>query len=529
MVERECPGSGSQALEISSSGLSENLTRLDPAIVEAKARLERARSWSDAAASARDKEKADSEVRQSSSLLSSLEREWKRAGESLETWKPEKLGGPKGEEFTPRIPTPEEREKTERERIARERRAEHERLKVAVAFAKSSALEAARSAEFTAARAKLSSNHAEVARLDREKVTEASEALKKAERELSAFEATKPPRKPAVPKGQARPTIAATDSLAEKVFGAHLRQLKRHVEAKGIKGLDAIYRDARLELLDRLRKFETSDRRVEPSSLRAMLAQVDAVATLMGDGLEKHLADVTRTAVELGARHGVDEFSTLERHFTGTTPVLQLESSAVFNGLVEGVDRSLVRRRSARAKTWSLDQAEQIERRMSVGVATGKPLFDLVADVQKDLATERWKAERIVRTESALAHSSAKQEVISTVEKDLGRPMQKKLIETIDDRTGDDSFLIHGQTVDADKPFAWMRKRSGGWVREEYMTPPNRPLDRSTMIAWDPEWDEDELTRPLSIAELRGARPTRWRKKIGVDIPPSHRPGLPPK
>lgn len=336
-------------------------------------------------------------------------------------------------------------------------------------------------------------------------------------------------KKPAKPERAKPSRRAKKDTLAEKVFGAHLRQLQRHVEKRGIRGLDSIYRDVRIELLDRLKRFESKDGRVEPSSLRAMLVQADAVVGLMGDGLERHLADVSRTAVEMGARHGVDEFATLERHFKGTTPVLQLDAPRVFAGLVEGVDRSLVRRRSVRARTWSLGQAEQIERRMSVGVATGKPLYDIVADVQSDLATERWKAERIVRTESSMAHASAKQEVIASVEKEIGRPMQKKLIETFDDRTGDDSFLIHGQTVDAGKPFAWMRRRGKGWVREEYMTPPNRPQDRSVMIPWDPEWSEDELTRPLTISELNSAPPTRWRKSAGVQIPPGHRPGKQPR
>lgn len=134
-----------------------------------------------------------------------------------------------------------------------------------------------------------------------------------------------------------------------------------------------------------------------------------------------------------------------------------------------------------------------------------------------------------MRTELAYAHGATKQEALTETAKefeDSGDPIMKKLIETFDDRTGDDSFVVHGQTVLVGQPFEYKRKRGGGWVLVRFMHPPNRPNDRSVIIPWRKSWDADAtIEKPLTIQQLRSARTTRYRKHIGVDVPPGHKPG----
>lgn len=319
----------------------------------------------------------------------------------------------------------------------------------------------------------------------------------------------------------------AVPELAERVFRAHLTQLHRHVEMNGVHGLKRMYADARGELVDRLRGVGKLSESVEARSIRAMLAQVDAVSARLGRRLKDHLRDVGKTAVEMGAKHGTDEFRVLEEHFSGTTPVLNVEKPAVFRGLVKDVDSSLLRRHSLQAGTWTSGAVLNMEKRLSVSAMTGKHLEHVVDDLVSELDTERWKAERIVRTEMSYAHGAAKQRSLQETAADFDRPLMKRLIETFDDRTGDDSFLLHGQTVPVDKPFTWKKKKAGGWVLVEFMHPPNRPNDRAVVIPWNPEWDADadDSEKPLTMGELSGAPPTRWRSRTGVAIPPGHRPG----
>ena len=62
---------------------------------------------------------------------------------------------------------------------------------------------------------------------------------------------------------------------------------------------------------------------------------------------------------------------------------------------------------------------------------------------------------------------------------------------TIDDRTGDDSKQLDGQTVPVDRPFVWHVKDSKGAPTGKvvyYMQPPNRPNDREVVVPWRPGW-----------------------------------------
>ena len=341
--------------------------------------------------------------------------------------------------------------------------------------------------------------------------------------------AVKKPKKPVPRKGRARKPPGQSKTFADKLLEAHLLQLQRHVQRNGVKGLDRLYKEARADLYDQLTRVGGPLSETPTAiQLRAMLAQMDAPLEALSGRIHRHLRDVAGTAAELGARHGVDEFKRLEKHFTGTTPVLPLEEAAVLGDLVSDVDASLLRRHQLVTNTWGASAIANMERALSVGTLAGKPLMGLIDDVMKKggvLDEERWKAERIVRTESAYAHGNSKFQAMKRTQEDLGIVLHKRLISTFDDRTGDDSFLQHGQTVPVDKPFSWKHKKGGAWVVTTYMHPPNRPNDREVVIPWDPEWDETAQEKPLTKSELNSARPTRWRKKAGVEIPPGHKPG----
>ena len=298
-----------------------------------------------------------------------------------------------------------------------------------------------------------------------------------------------------------------------------------------MKGLEPLYKEARADLYDQLlRAGGPLSETATATQLKAMISQLEATLEALGGRIHKHLRDVAGTAAELGARHGADEFKLLAKHFTGTEPVLSIDRAAVFRGLVSDVNSSLLFRYQLVSKSWSQNAITNVERALSVGTLAGKHLEDVIDDVMGKtgiLEDERWKAERIVRTESSYAHGATKHRTMEKTQEDLGRPLHKRLITTFDDRTGDDSFLVHGQTVPVSKPFSWKHKRRGQWVVTRYMHPPNRPNDREVVIPWDPEWEETEAEAPMSISELKSARTTRWRKYVGVEIPPGHRPGKP--
>jgi uncharacterized protein with gpF-like domain len=96
---------------------------------------------------------------------------------------------------------------------------------------------------------------------------------------------------------------------------------------------------------------------------------------------------------------------------------------------------------------------------------------------------EKWRAERIVRTESAWSYGVVNQRCLEEVSTEVPGLM-KRWVETMDQRTGQDSKDMNGQTVAFNAPFIWMKKTAHGVERVEVMASPNRPNDRSVVIPW---------------------------------------------
>lgn len=330
------------------------------------------------------------------------------------------------------------------------------------------------------------------------------------------------------PRPTIKPPKRAATRFARQLIEAHVTQLNRHIQRNGIRGVDQLYRAARGEILDRLKSASKSTSPSDAATMRAMLGQVEHVLVELGTEIERSLKEHGRTTQEMAARQSIDEYRKLERYYRGTTPIVDLDVPAVFKGMIDGVEPSLLRRYRLQTQTWTIGAIQKTERFLATQSMIGRPLFETVSSLTDSLETERYKAERIVRTELAYAAGVQKQQTMEDTKRELSiGGLQKKWIETFDDRTGDDSFLMHGQTVPVDQPFTYKHRKGGSWVVTKIMGSPNRPNDRSTVIPWDPEWEATELERPLTIAELRTARPTRWRSTPGVIVPPGQRPGLP--
>jgi hypothetical protein len=88
-------------------------------------------------------------------------------------------------------------------------------------------------------------------------------------------------------------------------------------------------------------------------------------------------------------------------------------------------------------------------------------------------------AERIIRTETMGASNRASWEAINQAQEDVGG-MVKILAATFDDRTGSDSFAVHGQIRRPAEAFE-------SWYGL-YGYPPNRPNDREIVIPHNLRW-----------------------------------------
>lgn len=314
-------------------------------------------------------------------------------------------------------------------------------------------------------------------------------------------------------------------ALADRVGGAEV---------------DAMMREAAAELEARLRAA-ISTGSATPTSIREMqttLGQLRDVMKTVARRLGQTTIDVATDAANEAAGTMFDYLQGASSEFAPGR-ALPIREAAMFSRAVAGTEASILRRLAAtesdqaridadpeatsmvpeqpmrpggvlsRYSVATIGQFEDVLRR---GMLTGKPW----GDVRDELTSKspflegapRYWAERIVRTETMGAYNRAGWETIRAADDELG-DMVKILSAVFDDRTGWDSYQVHGQIRRPDEAFAW----KGGM----YQAPPNRPNDREVVVPHRVSWPIPEELAWRSDGEVAAA----WRRERRRGGPPS--------
>ena len=287
-----------------------------------------------------------------------------------------------------------------------------------------------------------------------------------------------------------------------KIVDLQRSQLLGLIELGSVKRMRKTYEDARRDLTARLADLKKRGMGDSFSAhhLRMVLTQVNATLHEFATELGVQMAKDGATAGTLSQRHLIGTVEAMEKKFKGLAPVLQVEQAGVFRQVYRNVEPSLLNRHRQSLARYGAPVVSEIRDRLAQSMLQNETVdqaVERVAGADGVFAQQRWRAERIVRTEMAYSYGVTKQQSMVSLRDSAYPTMQKKLIATFDDRTGDDSKELHGQTVDVDKPFIWRVKNSKGVVVRtvEYMYPPNRPNDREVAIPWMPSWKNTEVTR----------------------------------
>lgn len=281
----------------------------------------------------------------------------------------------------------------------------------------------------------------------------------------------------------------------KQLLDLHKKQLRGIIELRGVRRMQKIYSESQVELANRLHAMEKAGRgqAFQAHHMRQVLLQVHAGVKEFEGKLGEHLASTGRLAVTLAPRHLTSMVKKLNEHFTGSSPVLQVDQAAVFQRMVKDVEPSLLNRYKRSTKLYGVPVVKKIREELSFALIQGQSVdeaIDRVSGASGIFDGERWRVERIVRTELSYSYGVSNQRAMQELAKNVPK-LQKRLVATIDSRTGEDSIELNGQTVDFDQPFVWEVKNSKGVPTGKvvnYMQPPNRPNDREVVIPWQPGW-----------------------------------------
>ena len=186
---------------------------------------------------------------------------------------------------------------------------------------------------------------------------------------------------------------------------------------------------------------------------------------------------------------------------TGAQP-LALHEVEMLDNVGQGVNSSILRRLASTGEPlpegqdpafdptklgilqrYGMNTITSFEERLQQGVIQRKSWADVRGSLVEESAflqgaPASW-AERIVRTETMGASNRANWETIRHVNTQLG-DMVKILSATFDDRTGWDSYQVHGQIRRPEEAFEC--------AGEFYQHPPNRPNDREIVVPHRVSW-----------------------------------------
>lgn len=274
----------------------------------------------------------------------------------------------------------------------------------------------------------------------------------------------------------------------------------------GVAKTRAILKKAEQDLNQRLAKVKAS--RLGPDSytahqLQLTLAQVRDVTRTLTKDMKVVLVDQAGKAADLATQNLLRYMSAANKDFTGIAGMpLALNEALMLERAHSGAQSSVLNRLASSgepnaspddkeehpAKQGILDRygqatVEHFEGVLQQGLITNKPWGEMRDNLTQaspflQAAPAFW-AERIARTETQSTYNRANWESIRASEDMLG-DMVKILAMTDDDRTGWDSYQVHGQIRRPEEAFEW---KDG-----LYQHPPNRPNDREIVVPHRISW-----------------------------------------
>lgn len=295
--------------------------------------------------------------------------------------------------------------------------------------------------------------------------------------------------------------------------------------------------DARLKGINPGAEFTLAAQQQTLAQIRLVVLGVKRRGKVVVPGLVDDVEGVIRgsagTAAKGSAGAMLKYIVDAEKAYTGVSSLGPRIADAVqLDVAVAGADASVLRRVATdpgyRGKA---AQAGVMER---YGIATVR-VFEEIAqqalltnqpwdETRRELvANSTWLqdrplswAERILRTETMAAVNRAAHDVMRQSEVEAGETY-RILAATFDDRTGWDSYQVHGMVRGMEEPFE-------DGLGNVYLTPPNRPNDREVVVPHLADWPIPDELMPRSDDEVAEA----WRRQTRSKKHPEGRPGGPP-
>jgi len=317
-------------------------------------------------------------------------------------------------------------------------------------------------------------------------------------------------------------TREKTQKHAQNLLARNRRDAYTLAERKSVLATKELMQGAANVLRERIALFPYSpDESFTAAQMRVTLQQVEQTVRELTSQLGESVVSNARAMAEEGALNTAEYLQRVDRSFRGLGEQgLPIKEASMMDQSISGVESTVLRRLASDPEDqrgfgilarYGLETVKQFESAMQIGLIAKKPW----AEIRDSLVSQSpflqgapsYWTERIVRTEMMGAYNRASWESIRVADDALG-DMVKILSATFDNRTGSDSYAVHGQIRRVDEPFEWWEGK--------YMHPPNRPNDREIVVPHRVAWPIPDYLRWRSGGEIM----QRWRQEKRRGSPP---------
>ncbi len=321
------------------------------------------------------------------------------------------------------------------------------------------------------------------------------------------------------------------------VLDQHRLRLARVIDQRGVATMKRLYDQATGEMIRQIEKIAPGrDRSFEAHHKRMVLGQLKQGGALLAKRMFGDLNDLSREA-QVEAVGSLDQtITTLEKQYSGLTPVLPTADAARFAAIVDkkrtssllrqfpqgtenrvlaqGITKvsermGMTRRHAEGAANVASRVITKCEEQMALSTLMNESAAQSIDRISAVIDGQWSDAERIVRTEASWASQGSARDAIDAAAEVLPSLRARWNEQVSDDgsympldrRVAVDSIALHGQVADAGGMFTMPATAPRGTldrptdvdvpddlVGRQWDHPPDRPNGREIVSPWRREW-----------------------------------------
>ena len=268
-----------------------------------------------------------------------------------------------------------------------------------------------------------------------------------------------------------------------KLINRSHEQTLKVADRIGVEPALKMIQDARESIMKKLYKLQSKSGRFTYTLMQQTKAQLDREYNQLRILLYKHGADSFPKIADETVERTADTLQAADKLFTGIVTPLQMTEASYMTYIAGKASGSVLRHYKSSIQRYGLETIEKIELHMSKSLLAKYDTMHVIHGIQDIIGGNEYKAERIVRTESAAAYGITEAVSIREAKRDL--PDLKKRWSASPDAC-DCCASLDGEKIEVNQTFTCRSGKSSLDALHE----PIHPNCKCSVAPWRSAWEK---------------------------------------